>query len=221
MKESKRKIRIRAQKIVARLRRAYPQPKTALEFGDPLQLLIATILSAQCTDEQVNKVTPGLFSKYPTVEDFGQASPKELQKDIYSTGFYRNKTRNIIACCQALLERHKGKVPNTMEQLVALPGVGRKTANCVLGAAFGIQSGIVVDTHVQRVAGRLKLSTQKDAVKIERDLMVLVRQDDWYDFSNMVILHGRNICHPRFPECKECVLNKLCPSAFKLPQKPS
>ncbi len=221
MKESKQEIRIRARKIVAGLKKSYPQPKTALKFGNPLQLLVATMLSAQCTDEQVNKVTPGLFSKYRTVKDFAEADPKELQRDIYSTGFYKNKTKNIIACSQALLEKHRGAVPKTMEELVALPGVGRKTANCVLGAAFGIQSGIVVDTHVLRVTGRLALTKQKDPVKVERDLMVLVEQDDWYNFSNMVIQHGRKVCHPRFPECRICALAKHCPAAFKLPQKPS
>ncbi len=219
MKESKQQTRIRAQKIVARLKRAYPRAKTALEFGDPLQLLVATILSAQCTDEQVNKVTPGLFNKYPTVKDFAEANPRELQRDIYSTGFYKNKTKNIIACCQTLLKKHEGIVPDTMEELVALPGVGRKTANCVLGAAFGIKSGIVVDTHVLRVTGRLVLTKQKDPVKVERDLMVLVRQEDWYDFSNMLIQHGRTTCHPHFPKCEICGLNKLCPSAFKFPKK--
>jgi endonuclease-3 len=215
VKASKADTRIRARKIVTRLRRKYPQPKTALEFVNPLELLIATILSAQCTDEQVNKVTPGLFAKYPTARDFANADPKEFERDIYSTGFYKNKTKNIIACCQALIERHGGMVPNSMDQLIALPGVGRKTANCVLGAAFGIQSGIVVDTHVMRLAGRMGLTRQKDPVKIERDLMVLVRQDDWYDFSNMMILHGRNTCDARNPDCQYCIVRALCPSAGK------
>ncbi len=208
--------RIRARKIVSRLRKKYPQPKTALAFVNPLQLLVATILSAQCTDGQVNRVTPSLFAKYPTAREFAFADPKELERDIYSTGFYRNKAKNIIACCQAIIERHRGTVPDSMEQLIDLPGVGRKTANCVLGAAFGIQSGIVVDTHVKRLAGRMGLSKQKDPVKIERDLMILITQSDWYDFSNMMILHGRNTCDARKPDCPHCIVKALCPSASRL-----
>ena len=215
MKESKEQTRIRARKIVKQLKKSYPQPKTALEFVNPLQLLIATILSAQCTDAQVNKVTPELFRKYPGVRDFANADPKEFERDIYSTGFYKNKTKNIIACCRELVDRHRGVVPDSMEQLVQLPGVGRKTANCVLGAAFGIQSGIVVDTHVMRLAGRMGFTKQQDAIKIERDLMVLVPQDDWYDFSNMMILHGREVCDARNPMCRECVVKSYCPSAKK------
>jgi endonuclease III len=215
LRETKEQKRFRARKIIANLKKAYRRPKTALEFEDPLQLLIATILSAQCTDEQVNKVTPLLFRKYPNVKSFADADPKEFERDIYSTGFYRNKTKNIIACCQALLEKHQGKVPNTMAELVDLPGVGRKTANCVLGAAFGIQSGIVVDTHVKRLAERMGLSTQIDPIKIERDLMVLVPQQDWYDFSNMMILHGRRVCDARKPLCSVCIIKALCPSARK------
>lgn len=215
MKESKQKLRIRAKKIVAKLKKAYPQPKTALEFVNPLQLLIATILSAQCTDEQVNKITPELFRKYQTAKDFADVDPKELERDIYSTGFYKNKTKNIIGCCQQLVEQHGGKVPDSMEMLVELPGVGRKTANCVLGAAFGIQSGIVVDTHVMRLANRMGLTKQADAVKIERDLMVLVPQSDWYDFSNTMILHGRRVCDARNPECPECTVRLYCPSRGK------
>ncbi len=216
MKEAKEMTRIRARKIVSRLRKKYPQPKTALAFVNPLQLLVATILSAQCTDEQVNRVTPSLFAKYPTAREFAFADPKELERDIYSTGFYRNKAKNIIACCQAIIERHRGTVPDSMEQLIDLPGVGRKTANCVLGAAFGIQSGIVVDTHVKRLAGRMGLSKQKDPVKIERDLMILITQSDWYDFSNMMILHGRNTCDARKPDCPHCIVKALCPSASRL-----
>ncbi len=216
MKESKELLRLRARKIVRGLKKEYPRPGTALEFVNPLQLLIATILSAQCTDEQVNKVTPALFRKYPTARNIAKADPREFERDIYSTGFYKNKTKNIIACCKAILEQHRGEVPRTMEELVSLPGVGRKTANCVLGAAFGIQSGIVVDTHVMRLAQRMGLSRQQDAVKIERDLMVLVPQDDWYDFSNTMILHGRNVCDARQPDCTHCVVNKLCPSAGKI-----
>ena len=215
MKESKEEIKQRARTIVKKLRTAYPQPKTALEFVNPLQLLIATILSAQCTDEQVNKVTPGLFAKYPTAADFAGANPRELERDIYSTGFYKNKARNIIACCREIIDKHAGVVPNSMDQLVQLPGVGRKTANCVLGGAFGVQSGIVVDTHVMRLAARMGLTRQKDPVKVERDLMVLVPRSDWYDFSNTMILHGRNICDARKPDCPECIVSSVCPSAKK------
>ena len=219
MKESKEQTRMRARKIVSRLKKKYPQPKTALEFVNPLQLLIATILSAQCTDDQVNKVTPELFRKYPSVKEFADASSKDLQREVYSTGFYKNKTKNIIACCQALLEKHRGEVPSSMEQLVALPGVGRKTANCVLGGAFGIQSGIVVDTHVMRLAARMGLTKEEDPVKIERDLMVLVAQKDWYDFSNMMIMHGRAICDARNPDCFHCIVKAYCPSADKFSKK--
>ena len=215
MKESKQQLRIRTRKIVDKLKKAYPQPATALEFVNPLQLLIATILSAQCTDEQVNKITPELFRKYPTAKDFAEVNPRELERDIYSTGFYKNKTRNIIGCCRTLVEKFGGQVPDTMEQLVELPGVGRKTANCVLGAAYGIQSGIVVDTHVMRLSERMGLTKQKDAVKIERELMVLVPQEDWYAFSNMMILHGRRVCDARKPICGDCTVRLLCPSRNK------
>jgi len=215
LKETKEQTRKRSRQIVRQLKKAYPQPKTALEFVNPLQLLIATILSAQCTDEQVNKVTPQLFQKYPSAKDFSKADPRELQREIYSTGFYKNKTKNIIACCQELVDRHAGVVPNTMQDLVQLPGVGRKTANCVLGAAFGIQSGIVVDTHVMRLAGRMGMTKQKDPAKIERDLMVLVPQDDWYDFSNTMIMHGRRVCDARKPDCPHCSIKRYCPSARK------
>ena len=217
MKESKKETKSRTQKIVRRLKKEYPQPKTALAHVNPLQLLIATILSAQCTDERVNKVTPMLFSKYPTVKEFANAAPRELEQDIYSTGFYKNKAKNIIACCQSIGEKHEGVVPNTMEELTKLPGVGRKTANCVLGGAYGINSGIVVDTHVGRLAIRMGLTKHDDPVKIEQDLMGLVSQKDWYDFSNMMILHGRKVCGARKPDCQECVVGKLCPSENKVP----
>jgi endonuclease-3 len=216
MKESKEETKSRTQKIVGRMKKEYPQPKTALTHVNPLQLLIATTLSAQCTDERVNKVTPVLFSKYPTAKEFADAAPRELEQDIYSTGFYKNKAKNIIACCQSIVEKHEGVVPNTMEELTKLAGVGRKTANCVLGGAYGINSGIVVDTHVGRLAIRMGLTKQDDPDKIERDLMGLVSQKDWYDFSNMMILHGRQVCDARKPDCPECVVGKLCPSENKL-----
>jgi endonuclease-3 len=216
MRESKEETKSRTQKIVGRLKKEYSQPKTALKHVNPLQLLIATILSAQCTDERVNKVTPILFLKYPTVRELAGADPKELEQDIYSTGFYKNKAKNIIACCQSIVDEHQGVVPNTMEQLTKLAGVGRKTANCVLGGAYGINSGIVVDTHVARLAGRMRLTRQEDPVKIEQDLMGLVSQKDWYDFSNMLILHGRQVCDARKPNCPECVVRKFCPSEKKV-----
>jgi endonuclease-3 len=213
VKETKEQKAIRTKKVVSKLRKYYPEAKTALGFVNPLQLLIATILSAQCTDERVNKVTPHLFKKYSSIRDFAEAIPQELEKDIYSTGFYKNKAKNIIACCKEILSRHKGLVPSTMDALVKLPGVGRKTANCVLGGAFGINEGIVVDTHVRRLSQRMGLTSQDDPVKIEEDLMELVPKIDWYDFSNMMILHGRHVCDAKKPVCSACNVNALCPSA--------
>jgi endonuclease-3 len=212
-KESPQRLRSRAKKIIVLLHKEYPNPKIALDFANPLQLLIATILSAQCTDARVNKVTPGLFRKYPTARDFANANQAELEQDIRSTGFYRNKTKSIIACCKALVEKHGGTVPKTMEELVQLGGVGRKTANCVLGGAYGINSGVVVDTHVRRVAYRLGLTRSDDPEKIEVDLMGLAPQPEWHDLGNMLIWHGRKVCDARKPDCPECALMKLCPSA--------
>jgi endonuclease-3 len=203
----------RSKKIVAILRKTYPDPKTALGFSTPLQLLIATILSAQCTDLRVNLVTPALFKKYRTAEDFANAKQEELEQDIRSTGFFRNKAKSIIACCKTIMAKHGGKVPTTMEELVELGGVGRKTANCVLGGAYGISSGVVVDTHVRRVSQRLGLTPNDDPEKIEIDLMQLLPQDDWYAFGNMLIWHGRRICDAREPDCLKCPFLKLCPSA--------
>jgi endonuclease III len=203
----------RARNIEAILLKKYPEPKVALDFSSPLQLLIATILSAQCTDVRVNMVTPGLFKKYRTAADFANAQQEELEKDIRSTGFYRNKAKSIISCCKALVENHAGKVPNTMDELVQLGGVGRKTANCVLGGAYGISSGVVVDTHVRRVSQRLGLASTDDPEKIEVELMELLPQDEWYRFGNLLILHGRNTCDARKPDCLNCLVRKLCPSA--------
>ncbi|OGU28716.1 MAG: endonuclease III [Ignavibacteria bacterium GWA2_55_11] len=210
--ESPTDVKKRASGIVRRLRKAYAAPKTALVFEEPFQLLIATILSAQCTDVRVNKVTPGLFAKYPSPGHFATARAEELEQDIRSTGFFRNKTKNIIGCSKAIMERHGGKVPERFDDLVELPGVGRKTANCVMGGAFGVNSGVVVDTHVQRLAGRLGLSKEENAEKIEQDLMKIVPQKDWYDFSNLLILHGREVCDARKPLCGECTLLEVCPS---------
>ena len=212
-KESKQQLLSRSKKIAVALHKAYPHPKIALDFTSPLQLLIATILSAQCTDVRVNMVTPALFKKYRSAKDFANAKQEELEQDIRSTGFYRNKAKSVIACCKSIVEKHGSKVPKTIEELVELGGVGRKTANCVLGGAYGINSGVVVDTHVRRVSQRLGLSSFDDPVKIEADLMGLVPQDDWFVFGNMLVLHGRNICDARKPDCLDCSLHQLCPSA--------
>jgi len=212
-KESPEKLKSRAKKIVTRLRKIFPNPKIALEYQDPLQLLVATILSAQCTDERVNQVTKELFKKYRTARDYAEANVAEFEQEIRPTGFFRAKAKSIIHCCKELVEKHGGKVPQTMEELVQLPGVGRKTANCVLGGAYGIASGVVVDTHVRRLAQRLGLSKEEDAEKIELDLMEIIPKRDWIDFGNMLIWHGRRTCQARKPNCLECVINDLCPSA--------
>jgi endonuclease III len=212
-RESREKKKVHAQKIESLLRKEYPSPTIALSHSSPLQLLIAVILSAQCTDVRVNMVTPSLFNKYKTARDFAEADPAELEREIHSTGFFRNKAKNIIGCCRALVENHKGKVPSSMEELVPLPGVGRKTANCILGGAFGIPAGIVVDTHVMRLATRLGLTQNSQPDKIEADLCDLLAKKDWIHFGNAMVHHGRNICDARNPRCAECVLNKLCPSA--------
>jgi endonuclease-3 len=203
----------RSKKIVSALKKSYPEAMTELTFQSPLELLISTILSAQCTDVRVNIVTKDLFKKYRTVGDYATVRQAVLEEDIRSTGFYKNKAKNIIACCKGLIERFDGKVPSRMDDLVTLAGVGRKTANCVLGGAFGIVEGVVVDTHVGRLAGRLGFTKENDAVKIERDLMELVPKKYWYTFSNAMVLHGRRICKARQPNCPECPLLAYCPSA--------
>jgi endonuclease-3 len=200
-----------AGRVVRGLRAAYPDARCALRFRTPLELLVATILSAQCTDGQVNKVTPALFRKYPKAADYAKAPLADLERAIQSTGFFRNKAKNIQGCCRKLVEEHGGQVPRDLESLVDLPGVGRKTANVVLGTAFGVASGVVVDTHVTRLAGRLGLSAERDAVKIERDLMELIPRREWVDFSHRMIHHGRRICLARRPQCEDCPLNKWCP----------
>ena len=203
-------IRSRARKIIRRLAKEYPDAKCALHHEDPLQLLIATILSAQCTDVRVNLVTPDLFAQFPDAKAFATADPRALEKAIQSTGFFRNKTRNIIACCKQIVEEHSGQVPRTMEELVRLPGVGRKTANVILGNAFNVP-GITVDTHVGRLSRRLDLTRHTDPVKVEHDLMDLLPAKEWTMFSHRLIFHGRRICHARRPKCSQCVLKKLCP----------
>ena len=203
----------RTRDLIDALRRTYPQAHCELDFGSPLELLIATILSAQCTDKQVNIVTADLFRKHRSAADYAAATQEELENDIRRIGFFRNKARNIRSCCRALMERHGGEVPATMEELTALDGVGRKTANVVLGNAFHINEGVVVDTHVGRLSNRLGLTRQSDPVKVEQDLMKLVPREEWTLFSHWLIWHGRRRCSARKPDCTACELRSLCPSA--------
>ncbi len=201
----------RANQVAAELARLYPEAECALFFRTPLELLIATILSAQCTDERVNQVTPGLFSRYRSAADFARAPLPELERAIQSTGFFRNKAKNIKGCCQRLVDEFDGEVPAQLDDLVQLPGVGRKTANVVLGTAFGIASGVVVDTHVGRLSHRLGLTRHRDPVKIERDLMGQLPPEEWIQFSHRLIHHGRRVCQARRPQCEACALLALCP----------
>ena len=202
--------------IVTELRRLYPDAKCSLNFSNPLELLIATQLAAQCTDERVNMVTEKLFRKYRTVEDYATVSQEELEQDIKSTGFYRNKAKNIRAACQRILTTFGGEVPHTMPELLSLPGVARKTANVVLGNAFGIVEGFTVDTHNMRLARRFGWTRSEDAIKVEQDLIRLVPRQDWFDLSHLLIYHGRAICDARKPRCADCTLASLCPSAFTI-----
>ncbi|MFQ5798555.1 MAG: endonuclease III [Bacteroidota bacterium] len=213
VRESQEQLKVRTKKIIGLLRKKFPDPKIELNFNNPLELLVATILSAQCTDQRVNLVTKDLFNKYRIASDYANANVAEVELEIRSTGFFRAKARSIINCCKDIVEKHAGNVPERMEDLVELPGIGRKTANIILGRAFGIPSGIVVDTHVRRVSERLGLTKQSDPKKIEQDLLNLVPQKDWIDFGTMMILHGRYVCLARKPKCPECVLNRICPSA--------
>ncbi len=205
--------------IIELLGKEYTGVRTALVHSNPFELLIATILSAQCTDKQVNEVTKSLFKKYRSPHDYIKASQEELEKDIYSTGFYRNKAKNIKKLCEILVKDFNGKVPDTMEELLTLPGVARKTANIVLSVAFGKIEGIAVDTHVKRLSYRLGLTKNTDPDKIEKDLMKIVPKKNWVIFSLLLIQHGRNICTAKKPLCSKCVLNKLCPSAFTFERK--
>ncbi|HMA20766.1 MAG TPA: endonuclease III [Gemmatimonadaceae bacterium] len=202
-----------ALEILARLKREYPDAHCELDFETPLQLLIATILSAQCTDKRVNMVTPELFRTFPDAGSLSIADPEKLEDLIKSTGFFRNKTKSLLGMSGALVERHKGKVPSTMEDLVKLPGVGRKTANVVLGNAFDINEGVVVDTHVGRLSVRLGLTNETDPVKVEQALMELFPRDDWALLSHLLIFHGRRVCIARSPRCESCMLADVCPSA--------
>jgi endonuclease-3 len=207
-------LKERVRKITRLLKGAYPDAKCSLNHSNAFELLIATILSAQCTDARVNIVTQDLFRKYRKPEDYLTVSPKELQQDIRTTGFFRNKTKSIQGTAKVLTEQYGGEVPATIEELLELPGVARKTANVVLGNAFGVSSGIVVDTHVTRLSRRLGLTEQKTAEKIEQDLIAIVPKKDWVLFSHLLIAHGRKICKARSPLCAECVVEKLCPSSY-------
>ena len=222
VRETKVQRQARTEQIIKLLKRAHPDAHCALNHGSAFELLVATILSAQCTDERVNIVTADLFRKYRQPEDYLKVPATELQQDIHTTGFFRNKTKSIQGACKLLTEEFGGQVPQTMEELLRLPGVARKTANVVLGVAFGIALGIVVDTHVSRLSQRLGLTKQKDAGKIEQDLLELVPHKDWIIFSHLLIFHGRRVCKARRPLCEECAVEKLCPSSLlktgKVPQ---
>ena len=204
----------RTEKIIRLLEKEYPNAKTALNYTNPLEILVATMLSAQTTDVTVNIVTKTLFKKYHSAEDYGKANIKELEQDIHSTGFYHNKAKNLQKCCQLLIEKFHSEVPKTMDELLELPGVARKTANIVLFNAYGITAGIAVDTHVTRLSQRLGLTEQKDQNKIEKDLMQITPKEKWMPLTDLLIFHGRQICMARKPKCELCVLNKICPSAF-------
>jgi endonuclease-3 len=207
-------LKLRVREIIRKLKRAYPDAKCSLNHNNAFELLIATILSAQCTDDRVNIVTADLFRKYRKPEDYLKVSPRELEKDIRTTGFFRNKTKSIQGTSKLLTEQYGGRVPQTMDELLELPGVARKTANVVLGNAFAIKSGVVVDTHVTRLSHRLGLSQQNQPEKIEQDLVQLVPRKDWVIFSHLLIAHGRKICKARNPLCDDCVVEKLCPSSY-------
>lgn len=204
-------LKKRAQAIGRRLAKAYPNARCTLNYNSPLELLVATVLSAQCTDERVNQVTKDLFRKYRTPEDYALAAPGTLEKDILSTGFYRNKAKSLRACFTRLIEQYDGKVPDSMDALVELPGIGRKTANVIMGNAFGKATGVTVDTHVRRLSRRCDLTRQNDPVKIERDLVALLPKSQWISFGHQMILHGRQVCKARQPDCSHCPLDDVCP----------
>jgi endonuclease III len=213
-RESTDELKKRVREVIRRLKRVYPDAKCSLTHTNPFELLIATILSAQCTDERVNIVTADLFRKYRQPEDYLKVPARELEKDIQSTGFFRNKTKSIQGTSKLLTEEYGGQVPQTMDELLELPGVARKTANVVLGNAFGIKAGVVVDTHVTRLSHRLDFTQQKTAEKIEQDLIGIVPKKDWVIFPHLMIYHGRKICKARNPLCAECVIEKQCPSSY-------
>jgi len=207
----------RALEVLARLQREYPDARCALDHRNAFELLCATILSAQCTDARVNMVTPALFRKYPNAHALARARQPVLEEIIRSTGFFRNKAKSLIGMAQALVADHEGEVPRTMDELYVLPGVGRKTANVILGNAYGINEGVTVDTHVGRLSRRLGLTREDDPVKVERDLMGLIPRESWAAVSHLLIFHGRQVCLARRPRCEDCVLADICPSAFKVP----
>ena len=215
-RESPEELRERVKKIIKLLREHYPHSRTALHYETPFQLLVATILAAQCTDEKVNQITPQLFKKYPTIADLARASQADVEAIIRPTGFFRNKARNIIAAARSIMEEFGGEVPGRMAELIKLPGVARKTANIVLSSAFRRAEGIAVDTHVRRLAGRLGLSAARDPNKIEQDLMAIVPREDWLDFNYLLVDHGRAVCQARRPRCDECFLRSLCPAAEEM-----
>ncbi|MCC7197275.1 endonuclease III [Candidatus Peregrinibacteria bacterium] len=206
-------------KVIKILRKAYPDAKCALYFSNPLEILVATILSAQCTDVRVNMVTPGLFRKYKSCADYAKAKPEDLQKDIKSTGFYRNKAKSIQGACRMILEKFGGEVPRTMKEILELPGVARKTANVVLHNAYGVVEGIVVDTHVRRLSRRLGFTVLNVPEKIEQDLLKIVPRKDWGDLSYLLIDHGRAVCKAQKPDCRACPVSQVCPSAFSFDAK--
>lgn len=212
-RESRKARRSRAEEILQRLREEYPDARCALNHRSPLELTVATILSAQCTDKRVNEVTPDLFDRYPTAAAYASAPLEEIEEMVRSTGFFRNKAKSLKGLGQALIDDHDGTVPASMEELVQLPGVGRKTANVVLGNAFGIDEGVVVDTHVGRISRHLMLTEEKDPVRVEKDLMEVVPKDSWTLWAHLLIYHGRSVCKARKPACGECVLADICPSA--------
>ena len=205
----------RASKVLELLEKNYPNAEIALDYATPLQLLVATILSAQATDKQINMITPKLFKKYKTAGDYANADLEELEQYIKSSGFYHNKAKNIKNCCKTLVEKFHSKVPKTMNELIELPGVGRKTANIILANAFGVVEGVAVDTHVGRLAQRLGLSENKDPNKIEADLMKIIPKEQWIKITDLLIFHGRRVCTAKKPNCAGCVLNRICPSAFR------
>lgn len=204
----------RVQEIIRLLEKQYPDAKVALNYSNPLELLIATILSAQCTDKRVNEVTKSLFKKYRKAEDYAEVDLEELERDIKSTGFYRNKAKNIQKTCRILIAKFNSEVPKTMDEMLSLPGVARKTANVVLSNAYGMIEGIAVDTHVKRLAKRLGLTEHEDADKIEKDLMKITPKHQWQKITDLLIFHGRRVCEAKKPKCGICVLNQICPSAF-------
>jgi len=212
-RESKRKKRERAERVYDLLAEEHPDARTALHHENAFQLAVATILSAQCTDERVNSVTPALFERWPTAAAMASARPKDLEKVIRPTGFFRNKTKSLLGMTRAVVQEHGGEIPDSMEALVGLPGIGRKTANVILGNAFGRDEGIVVDTHVRRLSRRLRFTTHDDPEKIEHDLMDLFPRERWTMLSHLLIFHGRRVCVARKPRCEECVVSHLCPSS--------